>query len=205
MTVEATPGLVLILGALPVALLRGWLRGFCLLALPAIAFLLLLTLPEGDFARIELFGLQLTTLRVDGLSRLFGYAFLVAAMLGAIYALHLRDTVQHVAGLLYAGGALGAVFAGDLLTLFFFWELISVTSVFLIWAARTPRAYRAGMRYLAVQIGSGLLLLLGLMLHYRATGSLAFGAIDLNSPGGPLSMPKSVFRMPRIRTPGVTV
>jgi multicomponent Na+:H+ antiporter subunit D len=186
MTLELTPGLILILGALPVALLRGRARGLCLLALPAIAFLLLLNLPDGDFGRIELFGLQLTTLRVDGLSRFFGYAFLVAAMLGAVYALHLQDTVQHVAGLFYAGSALGAVFAGDLLTLFFFWELISVASVFLIWAARTPRAYRAGMRYLAVQIASGLLLLLGLMLRYRATGSLAFDAIGLDSPGGPL-------------------
>ena len=186
MSVELTPGLILILGALPVPLLWGRVRSVYLLALPVVAFALLLDTPDGVFGRLELFGLQLTTGRVDGLSRFFGYAFLVAALLGAIYALHLKDTVQHVAGLVYAGSALGAVFAGDLLTLFLFWELISLASVFLIWASRTPQAYRAGMRYLVVQIGSGLLLLLGLLLHFHETGSLEFGHIGLESPGGVL-------------------
>jgi multicomponent Na+:H+ antiporter subunit D len=183
---ELSPGWILILGALPVPLLPDRLRSAWLLALPILAFAQLVSLPDGLMGQVELFGLQLTTARVDGLSRFFGYAFVVAALLGAIYALHLQDRLQHVAGLVYAGAALGAVFAGDLLTLFFFWETISIASVFLIWAARTPRAYRAGMRYLTLQIGSGLLLLLGLLLHYRATGSLTFEHIGLESPGGPL-------------------
>ncbi len=186
MIAELNPGLILICGALLLPLLRGWPRAAYLLALPAIAFLQLTTMPDGAFGHMELFGLRLTTARVDELSRFFGYAFLVATLLGAIYALHLKDTVQHVAGSLYAGGALSAVFAGDLLTLLLFWELVSLTSVFLIWAARTPRAYRAGMRYLIVQIGSGLLLLLGLLLRYHETGSLAFDRIGLEGPGGAL-------------------
>ena len=86
-------------------------------------------------------GLSLVTLRVDKLSLLFGYVFLLAAFLGGIYALHVRDTIQHVAGLIYAGSALGAVFAGDLVTLFVFWEGIAIASVFLIWASRNERAY----------------------------------------------------------------
>ena len=146
MSAELTPGLVLILGALPVPLLGGRVRSLYLLALPVLASLLLLGMPDGVFGQVELFGLQLTTARVDGLSRFFGHAFLVAALLVAIYALHVRDTIQHVAGLVYAGSALGAVFAGDLATLFIFWELISLASVFLIWAARTPRADSSSRR-----------------------------------------------------------
>ena len=72
------------------------------------------------------------------------------------------------AGLIYAGSALGAVFAGDLVTLFIFWEGIAIASVFLIWASRTERAYRAGMRYIIIQVGSGVLLLAGMLIHYRA-------------------------------------
>ena len=129
-------------------------------------------------------GLSLVTLRVDSLSLLFGYIFLIAAFLGGLYALHVRDTAQHSAGLIYAGSALGAVFAGDLVTLFFFWEGIAVASVFLIWASRTESAYRAGMRYIVIQVGSGVLLLAGILIHYKHTGSLSFGAIGLASPGG---------------------
>ena len=183
MTGELSPGLILIIGGLLLPLLPGRLRGTYLLALPVLAFAHLFTLPHGEFGQIQLLNLTLVTLRVDKLSLLFGYAFLIAAFLAAIFALHVRDTMQHVAGLVYAGGALGAVFAGDLVTLFICWETTAIASVFLIWAARNERAYRAGMRYIVIHIGSGVLLLAGILLHYRQTESLAFGHLGLGSPG----------------------
>ena len=183
---EISPAFVLILGALLVPLLRGRLRAAFMLALPVIAFAHLLSLPHGDFGQLRIFDLTLTTLRVDRLSLLFGYVFLIAAELAIIYALHEKDTLQQVAGLLYAGSALGAVFAGDLISLFLFWEGIAIASAFLIWAARTERAYGAGMRYLIVHVGSGVLLLSGVLLQYRQTGSLAFGTLGLNSVAGAL-------------------
>ncbi|MBZ0147654.1 MAG: Na(+)/H(+) antiporter subunit D, partial [Pseudorhodoplanes sp.] len=146
----------------------------------------LLTLPLGESGRLQFMGLSLVTLRVDKLSLLFGYVFLLATFLGGVYALHVRDTVQQASGLVYAGSAIGAVFAGDLVTLFIFWEGIAIASVFLIWAARNERAYRAGMRYLVIHVGSGVLLLAGVLIHYRQTGSLAFGALGLGSPGSAL-------------------
>ena len=54
--------------------------------------------------------------------------------------LPVEDKTQHIAGILYAGSALGAVFAGDLVTLVIFWELLAMTSVFLVWARRRGRA-----------------------------------------------------------------
>lgn len=186
MIAEITPGLVLICGGMLVPLLPPRLRPWLMVLLPIVAFAHLLTLPHGDWGRVQVMDLSLVTLRVDKLSLLFGYVFLLAALLGGVYALHVRDTAQQAAALIYAGSALGAVFAGDLVTLFIFWEGIAVASVFLIWAARTERAYRAGMRYLIVQVGSGVLLLVGVLVHYRQTGSLAFGALGLASPGATL-------------------
>jgi multicomponent Na+:H+ antiporter subunit D len=180
---ELTPGLILVAGALFVPVLPERARAAWIVALPLVAFAHLASLPYGEFGRVELFEVPLTTLRVDKLSILFGYVFLIAAFIVAIYALHERDTVQQVAGLIYAGSALGAVFAGDLVTLFLFWEGIAIASVFLIWARRTERAYRAGMRYLIVQVTSGLLLLAGILLHYRQTGSFSFGHLDLATAG----------------------
>jgi multicomponent Na+:H+ antiporter subunit D len=180
---EFTPGLMLILGALLIPLLPPRLRGAYTLVLPVAAFAYLLTLPYGELGQSQLFELPLVTLRVDRLSLLFGYIFTLAALLGAIYALHERDVVQQVAAPIYAGAAIGAVFAGDLVTLFIFWEILAVASVFLIWARRTERAYGAGIRYLVVQIGSGVLLLAGILMHYRQTGSLAFGTLGLSSTG----------------------
>jgi multicomponent Na+:H+ antiporter subunit D len=136
-------------------------------------------LTEGTLLQWDVAGLVLEPLRVDALSLLFGYLFHIAAFLGVVFSLHVTDRTQHVAALLYAGSALGAVFAGDLLTLFLFWEMLALSSVFLIFARGSGRAYRAGMRYLVIQVLSGVLLLAGALMLYRASGSLVFGHIGL--------------------------
>ena len=181
------PGLLLILGALLVPLVPARARPLYLLALPLASLASLLALPEGSSGHILLFEYTLTVVRVDALSRLFGLVFHAAALLSVLYALHVRQARQHVAALAYAGAGIGAVFAGDLITLFVYWELAAVTSAFLVWAQGTERSYRAGLRYLLVQVASGVLLLAGVLVHYDETGFLAFGS--LGSPlGGDLGV-----------------
>ncbi len=177
------PGLILLVGAGFVPLLRGRARGAWLLALPVLGLLHLMSLDAGGHIQTSILGLQLLIVRVDKLALVFGYVFHIAAFVGVVYALHVRKAFEHVAALAYAGAALGAVFAGDLVTLFVFWELTAVTSVFLILGRMTPRAFGAGMRYLIVQIGSGVLLLAGTILHYLDTNSIAFGHLGVTSPG----------------------
>jgi len=167
------PGMILIIGALLVAPMRGRLQQVTLLVLPIISALhLVLFLPHGTAVGLECFGYELTPIRVDKLSLVWGYIFHIAAFLGALYGIHVKDSVQHVSALVYVGAAIGAVFAGDLITLFVYWEMTAVSSVFLIWARRDERSYHAGMRYLIVQVGSGVLLLAGILLHLVDTESV---------------------------------
>ena len=182
MTVELPPASILIGGALLVPLLRGRLRSAWLLLLPLLSLGHLLTLPEGESWKLSLFAYDLVCVRIDTLSLLFGYLFHIAAFIGLVFALHVRRAGEHVAALLYAGSAIGAVFAGDLITLFVFWELMAVSSAFLVWSRRTERAVRSGMRYLIIHVGSGVLLLSGAILHVHQTGSLAFGHLGITGP-----------------------
>jgi len=182
-----SPGLIFVIGAVLVPFLRGKSRLVYLLILPLLTlYTTAFVMEPGMHEGFVLFGLELEPVRVDRLSTIFGIVFSIAAGLGILYNQHDQDPVQQVAGLIYAGSAIGAVYAGDLLTLFVFWELTAVSSVFLIWAARTERAYRAGLRYLIVQIGSGVLLMAGTLHHYVATKSLAFGELGLTDLGGTL-------------------
>ncbi len=181
---ELSPGLTLIAGSLLIPLLRGWVRSAYLVLLPLVGLVHLALLTTGDFGVMHFLGMELVTLRVDRWSMLFGWIFMIAALLSAIYALHLRSPVQTTAGFAYAGSAIGAVFAGDLMTLFLFWEATAVTSLFIIWARGTRLAYRSGMRYVATQVVSGMLLFYGVVLYMKGTGSLAFGPIGLDAPGG---------------------
>jgi multicomponent Na+:H+ antiporter subunit D len=179
-----SPALVIMIGALLVPFLRGTLRNVYMLALPIAAFALFVTMPDGDHGAFAYLGVEIVPIRIDGWTRLFGYIFLLATLISVIYALHVRDWIQQVAGLVYAGGAIGAVLAGDYLTLFVFWEVTAIASVFLVWASRTERSYRSGIRYVTVQLLSGVLLLMGGLVLYSESGSLRFENVGLNGVGG---------------------
>ncbi|MEM7355864.1 MAG: Na(+)/H(+) antiporter subunit D [Acidobacteriota bacterium] len=184
------PGVLLIVGALVFPALRGRVQQAWLVLLPVASFLHLLSLGDGTVRQLELFDYTLTPVRVDALSLVWGYVFHLAAFLSAIYALHVKDRWQHTAAMTYAGSAIGGVFAGDLITLFIYWELTAITSVFLIWARpdhlqgrardeQIERSYHAGMRYLLIQVGSGVILLAGIILRVRSGGSLEFSHLGL--------------------------
>lgn len=184
MTSSVAPFLVFFLGALAVLATRGRLREVVLVAVPLIGALNLWTLADGmTTLSYSVFDYALVLLRVDSLSLVFGIVFHIAALLAIVFSLHVKDTMQQVAALIYAGSALGAVFAGDLVTLFVFWELLAISSFFIVLAGRTKRSGGAAMRYLLVQVSSGLLLLAGIAMRYQATGTLAFTDLGLNGPG----------------------
>jgi len=178
---EFPPGTILVVGALLLALAKGRIRGFLSLLLPVLSFLHLLQFEVGTAVSISVFSYELTPVRIDRLALVWGYIFHLAAFLSALYALHVRDALQHVSGAVYAGTAIGAVFAGDLITLFVYWELTAISSVFLVWASRTEASYRSGIRYLLIQVGSGVILLSGVLLHLRDTGSIAFDHLGIGS------------------------
>lgn len=174
------PAAIFILGALLVPLLRGRVLQVYVLLLPAVAFINLLSVPEGAGWTYRYIGYDLVFAQVDRLTMVFGYVFVIAAFLGMLYALHIKEQGQHVSAFLYIGSALGVVFAGDLFSLFVFWEIMAFTSVFLVWYQKDKTSIDAGFRYLLVHTVGGLLLLAGIILRVTQTGSVEFGHIGLD-------------------------
>lgn len=176
---------VLIAGVLCAVMPWHYARKALMILAPLAAGLFWFLTPQtGVFGVFEAAGFTFETYRFDPLSRIWGLVFILAAFLNGLYALHERDRMSDTAALLYTGAGIGAVFAGDFLTLFFFWELTAITSVFLVWAGRNPSAFRAGHRYLAIHVLSGVLLLGGAILYANHSGSWQFNAVDVNAPGG---------------------
>src|SRR5712692_10282936 len=168
------PGLLLILGACILPLLKGRSKRVFLVLLPALALADCLLMEPGTFGVVRFLGHDLVFGRVDSLSLVFSYVFALLALVGMVYALHVDDDAQHVTALTYAGGALGVTFAGDFLSLFLFWELMAVSAALLVWLRREPAAIAAGFRYVLVHLFGGLCLLGGIVLHWSQAGSLAF-------------------------------
>ncbi|HEU18831.1 MAG TPA: Na(+)/H(+) antiporter subunit D [Deltaproteobacteria bacterium] len=176
------PGLIFIIGALFIPLIKNrTMKCGYLLLLPIISFINLIHIPVGTNFTVEFLGYNLVFAEIDRLSLLFGYVFHLITVIAVIYALHVKDDLQHVAGYIYGGAALGVTFAGDLLSLFVFWEMLTVGSVFLIWARRTQKSLDAGFRYALVHIVGGLMLLAGILMHIHSTGSVDFTYIGLEN------------------------
>lgn len=172
------PSVFLIFGALLIPFLRGRVQQIYIVLLPALALLTVMLMSPGVYGVVHFLGFELIFGRVDKLSLAFAFVFSSAALIGATYALHVKDNGQHIAAFVYAGSAIGATFAGDLLTLFVFWELMAFASVWLIWSRRVKASIEAGYRYLLVHAVGGVVLLAGIVILYVTTGSTRFDAMQ---------------------------
>lgn len=173
------PALLMMAAGLVAIVLPKRALGVWAVGVPIATLALLVSLPHGEAGQLTVFGMELVTRRIDGLSFVWSVIFHIAAILAGLYAWHVQDRVQQVAALIYAGAAIGAVLSGDLLSLFLYWELTALSSVLLIWASRTDTATKVGFRYLVIQVISGLLLMAGALIMYREQGTIAFNHIGL--------------------------
>jgi multicomponent Na+:H+ antiporter subunit D len=176
------PGLLLIAAGFAAAPLRGKARGALVLGAAAAAIAVTLALPEGVLWRAHFLGYDLVPFAVDRLSRLFALIFAIMAFGGGLFALSQTHRLEVPAAMIYAGAAIGVTLAGDLVTVFAFWEVMAIGSTAVIWSAGTAAAYRASLRYAAVHLAGGVLLMAGIAGHVAGTGALAFGRLALDSP-----------------------
>ncbi len=174
------PALALIAAGLLLPLLRGYLRLAVLLIAPLLALYLVWQVPDGIALQRNFLGYDLILVKGDALSRLFGTVFAIMAFAGGLFALNQNRIVELAAALCYAGTAIGVTFAGDLITVFIFWELMAIASTLIIWSAG-PAASGAGLRYAAIHLLGGVLLMAGIAGEIATTGSIAFGKLALDS------------------------
>jgi len=112
--------------------------------------------------------------RISKLSVLFAYVYIIAAFCMNLYALKAKNHWEHVVAMIYVGSALGAIFAGDLLTLFFNIEIMSWAPFFLLLFRGTKKSMKAAIRYVLWHHVSGLFILAGILFHVHQTGAIEF-------------------------------
>ncbi len=177
------PGLVLVFGAFLLPLLPGPVRAAAILLLPLTTLALIISLPDGNLVAIPFLDYELNPLRSDKLGRLFGIIFSIMAFAGGLFALKQERVAELSAAFLYAGSAIGVAFAGDLVTVFIFWEMMAIGSGIVIWSAATPASFRASMRYTLVHFAGGVVLMFGIAMTIVDTGSIAFEPMRVGSIG----------------------
>lgn len=177
------PGLVMFLGAFLVPFFPHIYRQFYMLFLVFLSASALFS-AEGSHLIIQLQDIEFILHHSDNLSFPFAIVFHIAAFLVIIYGSHIKDWKEQLAILSYSGAAIAALHAGDLFTLFLWWEATAFTSVILIFCGKTYRAYKSAIRYIVIQVGSGILLLSGAILLFQNSNEAIFQELDINSTAG---------------------
>ena len=138
------PGLIMFLGSFLIPLFPHFFRQIYMILLIVISAFSL-TSGHGTHLVINSMGIDFIIFHSDNLSFPFAVIFHIAAFLTVIYGIHNRDWKENVAITSYAGAAIAALHAGDLFTLFVWWEATALTSVFLILGGKSIRAYRLSL------------------------------------------------------------
>ncbi|ABC22432.1 Na(+)/H(+) antiporter subunit D [Rhodospirillum rubrum] len=183
MAIEALPpALLMILGGLMLPLLPKRAQDPLMVFLPLATLWAVWQIADGPMMLVRFLDLVLEPVRGDAVGRLFASVFSLMAFAGGLFALKQPRVLERAAALVYAGGAVGCALAGDLISLFVFWEIMAVASTLVIWSSDQPAAAKAGMRYALMHLFGGAVLMAGIAGHAIGGGSLDVTAMTLDSP-----------------------
>jgi multicomponent Na+:H+ antiporter subunit D len=175
------PALVLVAGALLTGLCRGMLRHAVVLLAPLVTLWLIWQVPDG--VALTAFFLDYTIQPIEGsaVRRLFASIFAFMAFAGGLFAFRQAKWYELAAAQAYAAGAIGVAFAGDLITMFLFWEVMAIFSTVVVWCGGDARARAAGIRYACMHLLGGVILKVGIEGLMIDTGSIEIRALALDS------------------------
>jgi len=175
------PALMLIATALVVPFVQGRIRSALLLLVPLLTLTVILLWPESVQLHANFLDFKLTIANKTTWSTVFGVIFCIMAFTGNLFALKHANTLELSAAMFYAGSALGVIFAGDLITLFLFWEFMAVGSTLVLLAAGTQQAKSAAFRYIMIHLLGGVILMIGITGYIAENnGNIAFVRMAAN-------------------------
>ncbi len=154
---------------------------FTILTLISVVYFYIMFINQGEAVSIDLPSLLLIGLsfKLDILALYLGLLVSVIWLLVVVYSLdymagdHFRRRFYNFV-LLNLSGCLGFFFAGDLLTMFLFFELLTIVSYVLVVHEESEDSIRAGNRYIFLSLIGGLGLLVSTVIIYMEAGTINF-------------------------------
>jgi multicomponent Na+:H+ antiporter subunit D len=175
------PALILLIGAFLVAIVQPALRPIIALGAPLATLYAIWQVPDGILLSATFLGYEVQLIEGSPLRRLFATVFAIMTFGGALFSFKQAKWYELAAAMAYASGAIGVSFAGDLIVMFVFWELMALFSVVVVWSGGTFGSKRAGIRYIVMHLIGGILLKVGIegiMVH---TGSVEIRPLVLDN------------------------
>lgn len=174
-----SPALILIFGGFAMLFSSRRVRDLLTVLLPILTLAHIWNIEAGQLSTARFMGYELLTVYVHPFTHIFATVFAIATLGGGIFAMNARRRKEMAAAYVYAGGAIGVTFAGDLITLFIYWELMAIASTALIWSYGTEGARKSGLRYGIMHFFGGVLLMAGIAAYVGATSVIVMPEFHL--------------------------
>lgn len=163
------PMLVMLAGALAALVLSGRALRVATLVVPLLALAQCwLVIASGSELHWNIAGLDANPVRTHAATPAFATIFCLAALGGMAFAWGRARRTELVAAFVYAAGALGVVFAGDMLSMLVCWETMLLGSTLIVWVGGQSGSRGAGFRYFALHALGGVIMLGGVALVLQA-------------------------------------
>ncbi|MDO8885887.1 monovalent cation/H+ antiporter subunit D family protein [Candidatus Oleimmundimicrobium sp.] len=139
-------------------------------------------------------------LRVDGLGMFFGMISSTLWIITTVYAIGYMEG-EHARKRFFAFFALcvsttiGIAFAGNLFTLFVFYEMLTVCTYPLILHDETPEAMKAGRKYLIYTLTGGSFILFATAMTFYSAGTVTFSEPGILSISTGVGLLAAIFAM----------
>ncbi|AZG35972.1 MULTISPECIES: Na(+)/H(+) antiporter subunit D [Shewanella] len=167
-----SPAFILLIAAVLICLVKGHARTAVILIAPIITLWAIWQIPDGVQGTVKFLSYNIEPLEGSPLRRLFATIFAIMVFVGGLYSFRIARWYELAAAFAYAAGAIGVCFAGDLITMFLYWELMAIFSTIVVWCGGTPGARAAGIRYAIMHLLGGVVLKVGIEGVVIGTGSI---------------------------------
>lgn len=173
------------------------------LATSAIAVICVIRRPEEGFILFHLTGNLDFALRLDGLGSVFTCLVAILWPLATLYAFEYMRHEERTTSFfsfytMTYGVTMGIAMAKNLVTMYLFYELLTLVSVYLVMHPMTKKAIRASRTYLYYSIGGAAFAFISLVfiiIYGNSTDFVLGGVLNLKKIGGHVQMMQFIYLM----------
>ncbi len=167
----------------------------------AITLILLIIQPEGTLELFSLGDKLPMTLRIDGMASFFGAIVACLWPLATLYTFEYMEHEERVNTFLAVytityGVTLGVAFSGNIVTLYLFYETLTMVTLPLVMHTMTDAAKKATRKYLYYMIGGTAFAFIGMVYYALFSSSIEFtygGSLDLSKVSGYMNVVYFVY------------
>ncbi|GAB6100302.1 hypothetical protein JCM16358_21810 [Halanaerocella petrolearia] len=178
----ANPGLIYFFGALLLYFTEDKLRQLLAIANSLLVIGIIYNLSITQELVVPFLDFDLVLLNVTNISKLVGLVFAFFGLCSTIYSLQVADTKYYILSQIYIGASVAILFVGDFFSFYIFWEIMTISSYFLIFNKQKPITKQTSYYYFMMHMVGAVSLLWGILLQYNATESIVLTSVEYGLP-----------------------